>query len=448
MRGRTVDGVRVCNLRHRLNSAVYFTHVAYIASTSRLFLSMASIMTNNRNVLEHFGGVDANSLCRLLNNNDDNGHPDDEPNIVQMSSYYDDDSLNNLFKDKGNSFCILSLNCQSINAKFDQLNIKVQQLKSNGYEFSAICLQETWLSSDSDTSLFKIDGYNLISQGKMCSSHGGLAIYISEKFNCSTIDLNINSQIWEGQFIEIENIESNKSLIIGNVYRPPNNTNTLYQDFTNEFIPILENLQRANCETIIAGDFNIDLLKINNNATLGNYFNSVVAQSFFPLITLPTRFSDHNCTLIDNFLCKLNRSYLPSTSGILVSRISDHLPYFTFFNLLTSKRNEPSKSVKIQTWNAECIHHFQTELNNANIYELLDTTLTADPTKNLNIINNVISQAKNKHLPVFEIALVRLSETSDYLLGQVNNPLAVIRRTSGNLQQYFIVHYHFILMQS
>ena len=85
-----------------------------------------------------------------------------------MSSYYDDDSLNNLFKDKGNSFCILSLNCQSINAKFDQLNIKVQQLKSNGYEFSAICLQETWLSSDSDTSLFKIDGYNLTSQGKMC----------------------------------------------------------------------------------------------------------------------------------------------------------------------------------------------------------------------------------------------------------------------------------------
>ena len=49
---------------------------------------------------------------------------------------------------------------------------------------------------------------------------------------------------------------------------------------------------------------------------------------------------------------------------------------------------------------------------------------------------------------VFEIALVRLSETSDYLLGQVNNPLAVIRRTSGNLQQYFIVHYYFILMQS
>ena len=138
-------------------------------------------MTNNQNVLDNFGGVDANSLCRLLNNNYDNGHPDDEPNIVQISSYYDDDSFKNLVKDKGNSFCILSLNCQSINAKFVQLTIKVQQLNSNGYEFSAICLQETRLSSDSDTSLIIIDGYNLISQGKMYSSHGGLAIYISEK---------------------------------------------------------------------------------------------------------------------------------------------------------------------------------------------------------------------------------------------------------------------------
>ena len=35
---------------------------------------------------------------------------------------------------------------------------------------------------------------------------------------------------------------------------------------------------------------------------------------------------------------------------------------------------------------------------------------------------------------VFEIALVRLSETSDYLHGQVNNPSAVIRWTSERLR--------------
>ena len=37
-------------------------------------------------------------------------------------------------------------------------------------------------------------------------------------------------------------------------------------------------------------------------------------------------------------------------------------------------------------------------------------------------------------MTVFEIALVRLSETSDYLPGQVNNPSAVIRWTSETLQ--------------
>ena len=67
-------------------------------------------MTDNQTVLGNVGGVDANSLCQLLNNNYDNGHPDDEPNIVQRLSYYDGDSLNNMFRDKINSFCILILN--------------------------------------------------------------------------------------------------------------------------------------------------------------------------------------------------------------------------------------------------------------------------------------------------------------------------------------------------
>ena len=96
----------------------------------------------------------------------------------------------------------------------------VQQPKSNGYEFDANCLQETWLSDDSDITLDQIQGYNLISQGKICSEHGGLAIYVNTKLNLDMINMNINSQIWEGQFTEISNMETNKPIIIGNIYRP------------------------------------------------------------------------------------------------------------------------------------------------------------------------------------------------------------------------------------
>ena len=73
-------------------------------------------------------------------------------------------------------FTILSLNCASINAKIDQIKIKIQQLENNGTNVSAVCIEETWLSDGSDTSLLQIDDYNLISKGKMCSSHGGLSI--------------------------------------------------------------------------------------------------------------------------------------------------------------------------------------------------------------------------------------------------------------------------------
>ena len=321
-------------LCHRLRAVV--STALFTSATSTAYIAPITATTvispNNDNVLEQFGGVETNSLCCLLNTNLHHDHIADELDVMQLSSYYGDDSLNKLFKYKSDSFSILGLNCQCLNAKFDQISIMVQQLKSKDYEFDVICLQETWLSDDSDITLYQIQGYNLISQGKICSEHGGLAIYVSTKLYFYVINMNINSQIWEGQFIEISNMETYKLIIIGNVYRPPNNTNDIYQTFTNEFSPILKNLQNKNCEVIIAGDYNIDLLKINDNPTFGNYFNSLVAQSFFPQITLPTRFSDRNCTIIDNFLCKLTKHFLPPTSGILVSRISDHFPYFIFLD--------------------------------------------------------------------------------------------------------------------
>ena len=58
--------VRVCNLRRRLNSVVYFTHSASYIASSKAILSIASIKTDNQTVLKIFGGVVANSLCQLL----------------------------------------------------------------------------------------------------------------------------------------------------------------------------------------------------------------------------------------------------------------------------------------------------------------------------------------------------------------------------------------------
>ena len=124
-----------------------------------------------------------------------------------------------------------------------------------------------------------------------------------------------------------------------------------------------------------------------------------------------------------------------------MSRISDHLPYFTFLNFLTYKCNDPSRSFKIQTWNAECIHHFQTELNSANIDELLDTTLKADPTKNLNILNNVIYQAKNKHLTYSRVKFNKHKHKNSNWITK-----GIVRSISYSRKQF--VQYGDILSQS
>ena len=130
-------------------------------------------MIDDYEFLLQFGGLRRNSLNFLLNaNNNDQAINNDEIEIIKYSPYFDEIKLKIEFKDKIDTFKVLSLNYQSINAKFDQL----KQLACCGIEFSVICLQETWLSNTSDLSLFTIEGFNLISKGRNCTTRRGLMI--------------------------------------------------------------------------------------------------------------------------------------------------------------------------------------------------------------------------------------------------------------------------------
>ena len=80
-------------------------------------------MVDDSNILMHFGCLDRNSLIRILNPNDeDQSIFYDKPSIMKNSPYYHDDKLNNELNTKTNNFNILSLNCENINSKFDQIN--------------------------------------------------------------------------------------------------------------------------------------------------------------------------------------------------------------------------------------------------------------------------------------------------------------------------------------
>ena len=97
-----------------------------------------------------------------------------------------------------------------------------------------------------------------------------------------------------------------------------------YNTFNDEFNHVLEQLTRSKTEVIIAGDYNINLLELTKRNIVLKYFTFITSYNVYPHITLPTKFSRSNATLIDNFLCKSSEVFSSATSGILIDKFSDH----------------------------------------------------------------------------------------------------------------------------
>ena len=92
-------------------------------------------------ILVHFDGSAANNLNHILSNSDDNN---EDKAMLTHSSYIDSLKLNgSLASTEDNNVTVLSLNFQSINAKFNYLS----PLLVDNTGSSAICLQESSTTS-------------------------------------------------------------------------------------------------------------------------------------------------------------------------------------------------------------------------------------------------------------------------------------------------------------
>ena len=152
----------------------------------------------------------------------------------------------------------LSSNIQSINTKIDELVVFINDLSNINFKFSVICLQESGISENYDSSLLQLNGYNCVTQSKSCSDKGGLVMYINQVFDYK-INMEINMyKLWEGQIIEVSGDGLTQTITIGNICRPPRPSNENYKEFIDEFSTVLSSLKlNRNKNIILAGDFNI-----------------------------------------------------------------------------------------------------------------------------------------------------------------------------------------------
>ena len=137
------------------------------------FIAHVMIMDDHVNTfINHQNFTETNNLTYLLGN--------DDTIIEEIVHIFIDiqEFCEKLYNVESN-LSIVSLNVQSIKAKFDEFRNEFRNELNEinkKHHISIICIQESWLSSECCSKMFELPNYQLISQGKYCSNHGGFLI--------------------------------------------------------------------------------------------------------------------------------------------------------------------------------------------------------------------------------------------------------------------------------
>ena len=107
-----------------------------------------------------------------------------------------------------------------------------------------------------------------------------------------------------------------------------------------------------------------------------------------------------NGTLIDNFL---SHRLLKTSAGIILSRSSDHLPYFVSMDHVNIKLKNITKFIQVKQQNASNLNNFKEEISRTNLLTDFDLSIDADPNRNYDILEHTITSAINEHLPTKHI---------------------------------------------
>ena len=179
-------------------------------------------------------------------------------------------------------------------------------------------------------------GYNLVCRNRQINTRGGVAIYIKDTFKFKRrYDLEVNV---DGEFesIIIEAEFNNSKVIVGEIYRVPN---TSESDSISRYDTILNTLLNNKMDTMLGTDQNFDYVNIDQHKNTCELLNTFITSGFLPVITHPTRVTRTTSTLIDNIYINGKVDKYNINSAVLNCDISDHFPVCIFYG----KKTQPSK---------------------------------------------------------------------------------------------------------
>ena len=210
------------------------------------------------------------------------------------SEYYCVRNFNKmLVNSEAKSFSILHCNIRSLPKN---LNLLEEILCSLDYKVAILGITETKLGEKSISNV-NIKGYNFYHTDSPTNA-GGAALYITNNLNAiPRPDIKFNMKLVESSWAEIDAGKDKRKIIIGCIYKHP--TCNLEQ-FLSQLDNIIKTLNPNRHEIYIFGDINIDFLKYNHHSQTEEFLDMLFANSILPIITKPTRITDHTATLIDH----------------------------------------------------------------------------------------------------------------------------------------------------
>ena len=251
-----------------------------------------------------------------------------------------------------NSFSVFHMNIASLQLHINELRSLISLLD---HPFSVIGISETKIRNEPLKNI-QIPGY--VFHGiESTTNCGGCGFYIRNDLDFS-IRKKLNktsNNVAESFFCEIS--LKNRKILVGVLYRHHTSINNFVDNFFSDILQKITKEKNKSC--IIMGDFNCDLLKIDDHDDINYFYNMLTSHSFRPLVLQPTRVTSKSSTLIDNIFT--NDMSLSSVGGNITSSISDHFSQFCTLDVY-EKNKKIKKNIKGRSFKNFNNEEFKNEL--------------------------------------------------------------------------------------
>ena len=288
----------------------------------------------------------------------------------------------------------MSLNICSLASKHDDLQDLIGSLPLE--TFTVVALQEIWSISKQ----YELPGYHpLLSRTRdqftVLNSHcgGGVGLFVSKLWDVELLEQQsvFLSGTYESIWLKLTNTTQNssQSVIVSSIYRPPGANKRLALSTHEGILNSIKNDKHLRgSKVFLLSDFNLDLQ--STDAVMNEYNLMHAEQGLKSVITISAHLTPTSSKIIDHIFASTPPP--DYSAGVLISKLSDHLPTFYCDPSITTE------SVEAQSFSRKITKAATNTY--LNIIKNLNFAISPDPKASFDDFFNLLESAADLAFPL------------------------------------------------